>query len=310
METADQMNQITKTVISDINPSALHARQVRRITWIGLGVNLFLAIVKFVVGFVGSSQAVIADAVHSLSDMTTDIAVLLGVRFWTAPADEDHPYGHWRIETLITVLIGVSLVIVALGIGYKSLTTMREAHLKQPGWIAIVGLLFSILFKEILFHWTINVGKSSKSSAVIANAWHHRTDAISSIPALIAVVAATINPNWAFIDHVGALVVALIILKVSWDIISPAFSVLSDQGASQKDRDKIRSIAMEIDHVERVHAVRTRKHGSGLFADLHVQVNGDMSVRKGHEICEIVKKQLIDRGPDILDVVVHLEPCD
>ncbi len=304
------MNQITKSMISDINDSVLPARQIRRITWIGLGVNLFLAIVKFIVGFVGSSQAVIADAVHSLSDMTTDIAVLLGVRFWTAPADEDHPYGHWRIETLITVLIGVSLVIVALGIGYKSLTTMRTMHLKQPGWIAIVGVMFSIFCKEILYHWTLKVGISSRSTAVIANAWHHRSDAISSIPALIAVVAATISPNLAFIDHVGALVVALIILKVSCDILSPAFSVLSDQGASQKDREKIKSIAMEIDHVERVHAVRTRKHGLGLFVDLHVQVNGGMPVRKGHEICEMVKRQLIDRGPDILDVVVHLEPCD
>ena len=207
-------------------------------------------------------------------------------------------------------LIGIFLVIVALGIAYKSLATIRKVHLAQPGWIAIMGVLFSILCKEILFHWTKHVGELSRSSAVIANAWHHRSDAISSIPALIAVVAAAINPNWAFIDHVGALVVALIILKVSWDIIAPAFSVLSDQGAPQKDRENIRSIAMGIDRVERVHAVRTRKHGAGLFVDLHVQVNGKMSVREGHEICEVVKSRLIDKGPDIRDVVVHLEPYD
>ena len=273
-------------------------------------VNLFLAMVKFMVGFMGSSQAVIADAVHSLSDMTTDIAVLLGVRFWTAPADEDHPYGHWRIETLVTAVIGISLAAVALGIGYKSLSTMREVHLKQPGWIAIAGVMFSMLIKELLYHWTLAVGKSSKSTAVTANAWHHRSDAVSSIPALLAVAAAAFNPDWVFIDHVGALLVSLIILKVSWDIISPAFSELTDQGASQKEREKIRSIALETNHVERVHAVRTRKHGSGLFIDLHVQVPGDMSVRKGHEVCEIVKKQLIDKGPGILDVVVHLEPSD
>jgi cation diffusion facilitator family transporter len=304
------MSPIPHTAKPDGLEPVSQTRQIQRITWVGLFSNLFLAIVKFFVGFIGSSQAVIADAVHSLSDMTTDIAVLLGVRFWTAPADEDHPYGHWRIETLITVLIGISLAVVALGIGYKSLTTMREVHLKQPGWIAIVGVMFSILLKELLYHWTLKVGKTSKSTAVTANAWHHRSDAISSIPALVAVAAASINPDWAFIDHVGALLVSLIILKVSWDIVSPAFSVLADQGASQKDREKIRQIALKTDHVERVHAVRTRKHGFGLFIDLHVQVNGDMSVRKGHEICEIVKKQLIARGPDILDVVVHLEPYD
>ena len=304
------MSLFTHTVNSDGSDLAKQAHQIQRITWIGLLANLFLAIVKFIVGFMGSSQAVIADAVHSLSDMTTDIAVLLGVRFWTAPADEDHPYGHWRIETLVTVVIGISLVVVALGIGYKSLTTIRDVHLKQPGWIAIAGVIFSMLIKELLYHWTLAVGKSSKSTAVTANAWHHRSDAISSIPALIAVVAAAINPDWVFIDHLGALLVSLIILKVSWGIISPAFSELTDQGASQKDREKIRSIALGIEQVERVHAVRTRKHGSGLFIDLHVQVDGDISVREGHEICEIVKQQLLDRGPDILDVVVHLEPCD
>jgi len=304
------MSLITHTADSEGPEPAGPASQIQRITWIGLLTNLFLAMVKFTVGFMGSSQAVIADAVHSLSDMTTDIAVLLGVRFWTAPADEDHPYGHWRIETLVTVIIGISLAVVALGIGYKSLATMREVHLKQPGWIAIAGVIFSILIKELLYHWTLAVGQSSKSTAVTANAWHHRSDAISSIPALIAVAAAAINPAWAFIDHVGALLVSLIILKVSWNIISPAFSVLADQGASQKDREQISAIALEIDHVERVHAVRTRRHGSGLFIDLHVQVDGDMSVREGHEICETVKKQLLDRGPDILDVVVHLEPCN
>lgn len=286
------------------------AIQVKRITWIGLVVNLFLAIIKFVVGIIGSSQVVVADAFHSLSDMGTDMAVLLGVNFWTAPADEEHPYGHWRIETLITAVIGISLSLVALGICYKSLATIRDVDLKQPGWIAITGVLVSIFLKEALFRWTIRIGKQSKSQAVIANAWHHRSDAISSIPALITVAAAAINPNWAFIDHIGAVIIAFIILKVSWDIIVPAFSVLTDRGASQKEREKIRFIAMGTGGVQLVHAIRTRKLGSGFHADLHVQVNGEMSVREGHDICEIVKRNLIDSGPDIIDVVVHLEPYE
>ncbi|MFC1815087.1 cation diffusion facilitator family transporter [Thermodesulfobacteriota bacterium] len=293
-----------------MNKNLQHVSQIRRITWIGLAVNLFLAILKFIVGTIGSSQAVVADAVHSLSDMATDIAVLFGVRFWTAPADDDHPYGHWRIETLVTVVIGISLVMVALGIGYKALTTIREVHLKQPGWIAIIGLLFSIFFKEALYHWTIRVGRLTQSSAVLANAWHHRSDAISSIPALIAVAAAIIHPSLAFIDHVGALVVAIIILKVSWGIIVPAFSELTDRGASEKDCNRIRAIAMGIYGVELVHAIRSRRSGSGFHVDLHVQVSGDIPVRKGHDISEMVKRELIENGPDIQDVVVHLEPYD
>ena len=287
-----------------------HSKQVRKVTWIGLMVNLFLAVVKFIVGTIGSSQAVIADAVHSLSDMTTDIAVLWGVGFWTAPADEDHPYGHWRIESIVTVVIGMTLVTVALGIAYQALATIREPHIRQPGWIAITGVLLSIVLKEWLYRWTIRIGKSSKSSALVANAWHHRSDAISSVPALIAVVAASVNPDWAFVDHVGALLVALIILKVSWDILAPAFSILTDRGASQKDREKIMATACAIAGVEHVHAVRTRRYGNGFHVDLHVQVNGEMSVRNGHEICGVVKRALLENGPDILDVVVHLEPYD
>ncbi|MFC1798536.1 cation diffusion facilitator family transporter [Thermodesulfobacteriota bacterium] len=294
---------------NSLDPTTL-SYQVRRITWVGLAVNLLLAVIKFIVGIMGSSQAVVADAVHSLSDMATDIAVLLGVGFWTAPADEDHPYGHWRIESLVTIIIGVSLVIVALGIGYKALSTIREVDLKQPGWIAIIGVLFSIILKEMLFRWTLHIGKSTKSSALIANAWHHRSDAISSIPAFIAVAAATINPKWAFIDHVGALLVAVIILKVSWDIVVPAFSVLIDRGASQKERNKIRSIAMTIDEVEHIHAIRTRRVGAGFHVDLHVQVDGEMTVSQGHDICGKVKHALLEDGPEILDVVVHLEPYD
>lgn len=287
-----------------------HADGIRRITWIGLGINLFLAAVKFAGGILGSSQAVVADAIHSLSDMATDIAVLLGVGFWTAPADEEHPYGHWRIESLVTVVIGLTLVLVALGIAYKAMSTIREVHIRQPGWIAIIGVLFSILLKEILYRRTLCIGRQLKSSALTANAWHHRSDAISSIPALIAVAAAAFNPDWAFVDHVGAIVVAVIILKVSWDIIAPAFSVLTDAGAPRREREAIRSLAAGVDGVMRIHALRTRRQGAGFYVDLHVQVDADISVRKGHEICGIVKHNLIESGPDILDVVIHLEPFE
>jgi cation diffusion facilitator family transporter len=301
-------NKPDKNLLS--REKAQHVNQVRRISWIGLVINLFLAALKFVAGFLGNSQAVIADAVHSLSDMSTDLAIIFGVKYWSAPADEDHPYGHWRIETIVTAIIGISLMVVAIGIGYNSLATMQDMHLKQPGWIAIASVAVSIVLKEWLYHWTIEIGRRTKSSALIANAWHHRSDALSSILALIAVVAATIHPSLAFVDHVGALIVAIIILKVSWGILKSAFSELTDRGAPHKDQEKINSIAMGVNGVQHVHAVRTRKMGAGIFVDLHILVDGDMSVRKGHRISHEVKRELMEKGPEILDAVVHIEPYD
>jgi len=288
--------------------TADHISQIKKITWIGLLVNVALAGLKFIVGFVGSSQAVIADAVHSLSDMVTDFSVILGVRFWSAPPDEDHPYGHRKIEAIITALIGVALAIVALGMGYKALSTIREVHIRQTSWIAITGPVFSILLKEILYHWTMKVGTRVRSTAVVANAWHHRSDAFSSVPAVIAVAASAMNPQWAFVDHVGALIISVFILKVSWDITSPSLGELSDRGASLKDCARIEKVAMGVDGVRDVHAIRTRKCGESLYVDLHVVVDPEIPVRLGHNISEDVEEALLKDGPEILDVVAHLEP--
>ena len=284
------------------------AKQARRVTWIGLAANLILFITKFILGFLGSSQAVIADAFHSLSDIVTDIAILFGIKFWSSPPDECHPYGHKRIETIVTVGIGIVLSIIALGIGYNALILMRKTNFKPPTKIAAFGAILSIILKEIIYHWTLAVGTRIKSPALIANAWHHRSDAISSIPVFIAVTVAIFNPNFAFIDLIGALIVSLFILKVSWDIIRPAVSELAEGGASEYDRKKIKSIVMEVDGVKATHAIRTRKLGAGLYVDLHVLVDGEMTVQKGHLVSHEVKNKLLVKGPDILDVVVHIEP--
>lgn len=281
---------------------------IQRVTWISLGSNVGLSIIKFILGYIGQSQAVIADAVHSLSDMTTDLAILFGVKFWSAPADKNHPYGHQRIETLITAFIGVVLLIVAIGIGREAVITIRDQHFTAPGWIAFFGAVLSIIIKEILYRWTIAIGRKVKSSALVANAWHHRTDAISSFPAAIAVAIAAIFPNLAFVDHIGAIIVAFIIFKVGLDIFSSALAGLSDVAASEQDQQQIKQIALAIPGVIDAHAIRTRKMGSYIYVDLHIWVDGEMTVRKGHDISEEVKQKLIDEGPDVMDVVVHLEP--
>jgi cation diffusion facilitator family transporter len=284
--------------------------QIRRITWIGLAINIGLSGLKFVVGIVGRSQAVIADAVHSLSDMATDVAVLFGVKYWSAPPDDEHPYGHRRIEALIAAAIGLVLAAVAVGIGYRALATVRELHVRQPGWVAMTGPALSIVLKELLYQWTVAIGRRAKSPAVIANAWHHRSDAMSSIPALLAVVLSRWNPEWAFLDHVGALIVSLFIFKVSWDIVMPSLAELTDRGGTAQDREQIRRIVGAVPGVRGLHAVRTRRLGAYLHVDLHVLVEPTLSVRAGHDISEDVKRALLQEDPNILDVVVHLEPAE
>ncbi len=287
-----------------------HKRQVRTITWIGLFVNLLLAGLKFAAGLLGSSQAVVADAVHSVSDMSTDLAVLLGVRFWSSPADESHPYGHQRIETLITVSIGIFLAVVAFGIGYHGLTAIPRESVRQPGWPAFAAVIISIVVKEALYRATVLVGGKAKSAAVIANAWHHRSDALSSIPAALAAGVASLNPELTFVDQVGAVIVSLFILHAAFSIIWPPLMDLAGRGASARETSQLQELAAHVPEVRSVHAIRSRRMGSSLFVDLHILVDGDMTVREGHEVSEQVKRRLIEGGPEVVDVVVHTEPDD
>ena len=287
-----------------------NVQEINKVTWVGVIINVVLSAIKFVVGYIGGSHAVIADAVHSLSDLATDFAVIVGVRFWSAPPDQDHHYGHYRIEALITALIGIILGFVAIGIGYSSVVTIKEFHFGKTAWIAVIGPLASIFIKEVLYHWTVAVGKKVRSKSLIANAWHHRSDALSSIPALIAVVVSTINPSWVLVDHIGALVVSVFILKVAWDITVPALLELTDQGASENVHVAIKQIALAVEGVREVHKIRTRKIGQNIFVDLHVLVRPEITVRDGHAISENVKHELLKKGPDILDAVIHLEPAE
>jgi cation diffusion facilitator family transporter len=290
-----------------LDPHLFQRREIYRVTlWGALG-NLVLAAVKFVFGTLGNSHAVVADAVHSVSDLATDAAVVIGARFWTAPADEDHPHGHQRIETMITAGIGIALAAVALGIGYDALDMVREETPASPGWAAFWAAVFSIVVKEGLFRWTRRVGRQLKSPALIANAWHHRTDSLSSVPAALAVAVAVFFPAWSFVDHVGALVVSLFILKAGWDIGSPALNQLMDRGAPRDTVRRMRAAALNVAGVRDAHAVRTRYLGASLQVDLHITVDPDATVRDGHAIAKAVRERLQDE-PEVVDVIVHLEP--
>jgi cation diffusion facilitator family transporter len=275
---------------------------------VGLLCNLTLAAAKAAAGILGHSQAVLADALHSLTDSVTDIAVILGVRFWTAPADEDHPHGHGRIETLITVVIGLAVGAVAVGMGVQAIRGLRHDPGTAPTAIALVVALVSIAVKEVLYRWTAKVGREVRSPALEANAWHHRSDAISSIPAAVAVAVTLIDPGWAVVDRVGAVVVCLLILQASWRILRPALDQLIDAGAPVSDRRRIEEIALQVDGVEAAHAVRTRYVGADLAVDLHVEVDGGLSVGEGHAVAVAVRRKLIEEGPNVIDALVQIEP--
>ncbi|MCP4624285.1 MAG: cation transporter [bacterium] len=283
---------------------------VRKVTWVGLLVNIALAGIKLAAGYFGRSQALIADAIHSLTDTTTDLAVIAGSHFWSRPPDESHPYGHRRLETLVTVFIGLLLAAAGIGIGWDAISSLRDKDSSSPGSIALYAAMVSIITKEILYRWTAKNGKRIKSPALAANAWHHRTDAISSVPVLIAVGSALIFPSWSFLDLVGAVVVSIFVLHAALKIIWPGISELIDAGAPQDIQKKIAHIACNIQGVQDIHKIRTRYISTSILVDMHIVVDGSISVREGHAIAEEVEVQIINGIPIVLGAVIHVDPLD
>jgi cation diffusion facilitator family transporter len=302
LKRTDQVKKIEK------NSKTSREAYVRQVTWIGLLINIALAGIKFAAGYFGRSQALIADAIHSLTDATTDLAVIAGSHFWSRPPDGCHPYGHRRLETLVTVFIGLMLAAAGIGIGWDAVSTLHEKDSLPPGWIALCAAMISILTKEVLYRWTAAVGKRIKSPALAANAWHHRSDAISSLPVLIAVGGALLFPSWSFLDHVGAVVVSIFILHAALKIVWPGISELIDAGAPVDIQKKISDAACRNPGVQEVHKVRTRYISSSILVDMHIVVDGSISVREGHAIADEVENQIIEGIPNVLGVTIHVDP--
>jgi cation diffusion facilitator family transporter len=201
------------------------------------------------------------------------------------------------------------LAAVGTGVLWNAVVTLQERHHAAPGPVALAAALLSIVSKEGLYRWTASAGRRLKSVPLVANAWHHRSDALSSIPAALAVAGSMAGPAWGFLDHVGAVAVSLLIYQAAYRIVHPALRKLTDVGAPEATLEDIRRVAAATEGVERVHGLRTRYVGcSSLAVDLHVEVASSMTVREGHDISEAVKQRLIAEGPEVVDVVVHLEP--
>jgi len=253
---------------------------------------------------------VLADGIHSLSDTVTDVAVIIGSYYWSKPADHKHPYGHKRLETTVAIFIGGLLLTAGAGIGWNAVQHLNAQQKSSPGLVALLAAVVSIFVKEFLYRWTDAVGKRLNSPSLLANAWHHRLDAFSSIPVFIAVGVAFVFPGWNMLDHLAAFVVSVLICYSAVKIILSGFKELIDEGASFETCEQIKEIALSHPEARQVHNVRTRFTGNSLQVDLHVVVDGSMTVYDGHLVAEDVKKRIISKGPDVIDVVVHVEPVE
>ncbi|NOQ13502.1 MAG: cation diffusion facilitator family transporter [Methyloprofundus sp.] len=278
-----------------------------RVTIVGALVNVFLSIIKIGFGILGQSAALIADGVHSLSDLASDLLVLVAVRLGAREADHDHPYGHRRFETIATVILGMGLIIIAGGIAwdiYERILQPERLLVPQQSALGIAAI--SILANEWLYQYTKRVAIITRSKLLLANAWHHRSDAISSIVVLIGVAGSLLGYIWA--DAIAAIIVALMVAKIGINLVSESIKELVDTGLSDEVVEEIRAEIAATKGVRNIHLLRTRQMGEDALVDAHIVVNSRITVSEGHMIADVVRDMLIDKFDDVQEVLVHVDP--
>jgi cation diffusion facilitator family transporter len=281
----------------------------RRVALVGMSVNIFLTIAQIIGGILTHSQALVADAMHTLSDLVGDIVVLFASHHAAKAADDNHPYGHGRIETLATVILGLLLGGVSVAIFMRSWERLAgDAPLIVPEPAAMAIAALAIIGKEGLYHYTVHVAKRISSPMLKASAWHHRSDAISSVLVLLAIGGAQLGFPW--LDSVAAIMVAVMIFYMAFQLIAESTSELVDTGLDPQEVQDIRDFIANINGVENIHLLRTRRMGGRVLADVHLQVDGRISVSEGHHIGETVMYRLRRQFPSISDVVIHIDPED
>ena len=279
-----------------------------KVTLIGTASNLILSIIKFAGGIIGHSAAMIADATHSVSDLLTDMIVLIMFKVGQKPKDEDHPYGHGKAETLGTTVVGFIIISVGIGLAYEAWEMIQSGIARIPEPLAAGTALISIFIKEWLFRYTRSVGEKSNNSLLLANAWHHRSDAISSIAALVGIIGAMLG--FPALDPIAATMVAFMIMKVGYELTLGGFRDLMDTALDEKDTQSIQVAIDDVSGVLKSHDLRTRKIGGEILMDVHIQVDSDLTVTEGHEVAERVRRKLIKNYPNTQDVLVHVDGYD
>ena len=284
-------------------------RETKKVTLVGAAINLVLSIIKILFGYIGQSQSLIADGVHSLSDLISDGLVLLAAKHSHREADEDHPYGHGRIETAVTVALGLMLIVVAGGIAVDAVWRILEPDfLMHPGYLALIIAAISIAANEFLYQYTIRIGNKYNSNMLRANAWHHRSDAISSVIVLFGVGGTMLG--FQSLDAYAAIGVAAMIIKIGWDLCVQSVRELVDTGLERETVESISETIMNVDGVRELHSLRTRRMGGEALVDVHVLVSPKLSVSEGHYIGEKVREEVVKQVDDVTDVMVHIDPED
>lgn len=288
-------------------------RKIYKVTIMGGIANAILLIFKFIAGFLGHSSAMIADAVHSLSDFLTDIVILIFVKISNKPADKNHDYGHGKFETLATFIIGVVLLAVGIMIFWsgasKIFMSIKGIELEQPGMLAFWAAIVSIIVKEAIARYTIINGRRLNSKAVEANAWHHRSDALSSIGAAAGIAGAIfLGPKWRILDPLAAVVVSIFILIMAVKFLVSCISEFMEHSLSEDIENEIINTVMSFEFVKNVHNLRTRKIGNGIAMDMHVVMDGDLTLKKSHQYTKDIENLLRSRFGDKSFIYLHVEP--
>lgn len=288
-------------------------REIYQVTITGSVVNFVLLLFKFFAGIAGHSAAMIADAVHSLSDFVTDIIVLVFVRLSSKPEDADHDYGHGKYETMATAIIGLCLFLVGVGIlwnGAQSIWhVIQGGTLPEPGMLALIAAIISIISKELLYQYTVFVGRKVQSQAVVANAWHHRSDAFSSIGTMVGIGGAILlGDQWRVLDPIAAVIVSFFIMKVSVKLLVPSMNELLEKSLPAEVENKINDIVLSYPGITSPHNLRTRRIGNSYSIDLHVRMDGQLPLEEAHRRATIIENRLREEFGKGTYISLHVEP--
>ncbi|MBQ9547849.1 MAG: cation transporter [Bacteroidales bacterium] len=290
-------------------------REIYRVTVVGGVANLLLMGLKFTAGIAGHSGAMLADAVHSLSDFITDAVVLVFVGISARPQDRSHDFGHGKFETVATLFIGLALAAAAVGIvvngAGKLAAWLQGASLPSPGRIALWCALLSIVVKEGLYRYTARKGKALASKAVVANAWHHRSDALSSIGAAIGIAGAIfLGERWTVLDPIASIVVGALLVKVAWELLGPSIGELTEQSLPDETEKDILELIESVEGVSEPHNLRTRRIGNHIAAEVHIRLDGALPLSKAHEKASAIERLFEGRYGKGSHMIIHMEPCN
>ena len=288
-------------------------RGIYKVTLIGSLLNILLVAFKFVAGVVGNSAAMIADAAHSLSDLVTDVIIIVFVRISNKPKDKNHDYGHGKFETFATLLIGIILLGVGLGIAWNGTSTIfsviKGASLEKPGMIALYGAIVTIVSKELLYWYTIIQARKLKSDALTANAWHHRSDGLTSIATTIGIGGAIfLGERWTILDPLAAMFVSIFIVIMAYKLMKPCMGELMERSLPDEVESEIASIVESFEGVSDLHNLHTRKLGNNCAIEFHIRMDGETSLAKAHDRITQVEHRLKERYGAKTHVIIHTEP--